>query len=87
MGVDEVITLDDGKEYVLLSQSIQENQKYFLAAELVAGNLTENYSIFKEIQDADGYSVEEVTDETITDALIDDFESQYDAADAEEETL
>ncbi len=85
MGIDEIITLEDGKEYVLLTQSIQDGEKYFLAVEAVNNVPTDNYELFKEVIENGELSVEEVVDDALRLRLIDDFEAQYDAMDLEEE--
>ena len=77
MGVDEIITLDDGKEYILLMESTRENGKYFLAVEAENGNPTENFEIFKEIVENDEFSVEEVDDDKLKEQLIDEFDYQF----------
>ncbi|MBE6148389.1 MAG: hypothetical protein E7167_02715 [Firmicutes bacterium] len=84
MGVDEIITLEDGKEYILLLESIQDGEKYFLAVEAVDNAPTENFEIFKEIIIDGELSVEEVIDEELRTKLIDDLENQYDEMDTEE---
>ena len=84
MGVDEIITLEDGKEYVLLLSSIHEGEKYFLAVEAVNNVPTDNYELFKEIVENGELSVEEVVDEELRLKLIDDLENQYDSMDLED---
>lgn len=84
MGVDEIITLEDGKEYILLIESIQAGEKYFLAVEAVNNVPTDNYELFKEVVENGELSVEEVVDEELRLKLIDDLENQYDAMDLEE---
>ncbi|MBQ6840683.1 MAG: hypothetical protein IJO63_01015 [Bacilli bacterium] len=84
MGIDEIITLEDGKEYILLTQSIQDGEKYFLAVEAVNEVPTENYELFKEVIENGELSVEEVVDEALRLRLIDDLEAQYDAMDLQD---
>ena len=85
MGVDEIITLEDGKEYILLLESIQNGEKYFLAVEAIDNAPTDKYEIFKEIIIDGEISVEEVIDEELRAKLLEDLENQYDEMDAEEE--
>lgn len=84
MGVDEIITLEDGKEYILLLESVQEGEKYFLAVEAVNNEPTDKYEIFKEIIIDGELSVEEVVDEDLRLKLLDDLENQYDEMDVED---
>lgn len=79
MGVDEIITLENGKEYVLLLATMQDNQKYFLASEMLNNESTENYKLFKELIINNEFSVEEIIDEKLQEKLIADFEAQYEA--------
>ena len=53
MKVDEKITLEDDSEFLLLSESVIENQKYFLAVEIKNENPTDHYELFKEVKDGD----------------------------------
>lgn len=78
MGIDEVITLEDGKEYVLLLTSNLEGSKYFLAAEVINNEPSENYEIFKELIVNNEFSVEQVLDKELTEKLMEDFEEQFD---------
>ena len=77
MGVDEIITLEDGKEFILLSESDQDGYKYFLAVESINNEPTDNYELFKEVIENGELSVEEVDNKLLQEQLIDDFEKQY----------
>ena len=77
MGVDEIITLDDGKEYILLSQTVLNNEKFFLAVEAINNEPSEKYALFKEIVENGALSVEEVEDNELKDQLIDQLEEDY----------
>lgn len=79
MGIDEVITLEDGKEYVLLLTSNLDGNKYFLAAEVINNEPSEKYEIFKELIVNNEFSVEQVLDTALTEKLMEDFEDQFDA--------
>ena len=85
MNVDEIITLDDNKEYILLSKTVHNNDKYFLAVEAVKDKPTNNYVIFKEINENGEFFVEEIVDKTLIDTLVDIFEQLYDEEDIESE--
>ena len=78
MGVDDIITLDDGKEYILLFKSVDGNDNYFLGVESINNEPTDNYEVFKEVLENGESSVEEVTDEVLLEKLLDDFEDQFD---------
>ncbi|MBE6155631.1 MAG: hypothetical protein E7164_02605 [Firmicutes bacterium] len=84
MGVDEIITLEDGKEYVLLIETLHEGEKYFLAVEAINNVPSDNYELFKEINENGELSVEEVVDEKLRLQLIDKLEDLYDAMDEED---
>jgi len=84
MGVDELITLDDGKEYVLLTEAILEGNKYFLAVEAVNEVPTENFIIFKQIIENGELSVEEVDDEELRAKLVNEFEVAFDESEYED---
>lgn len=78
MKVDEKITLEDDSEFLLLSESVIENQKYFLAVEIKNENPTDHYELFKEVKDGDDFLVEEVEDEELRNKLLDDIDDQLD---------
>lgn len=78
MGVDEIITLEDGKEYILLSQVLINDDKYFLAVEAVNNLPTENYTLYKETTDDGELAVEEVENKDLINQLILGLEKNYD---------
>lgn len=84
MGVDEIITLEDGKEYILLLSTVEEGEKYFLAVEALNEMPTDNYEIFKEVVEDGELSVEEVVDEELRLRLIDTLNQQYDEMELED---
>ena len=79
MSVDEIITLDDNSMYVLLSESIRDGIKYFLASELINNVPSDNYAIFKEVVNQNELYVEVLHDVKLQDLLIEDFENKYDS--------
>lgn len=85
MNVDEVITLEDGKEYVLLLDSMVNGNRYFLAVEIINNVPTENYELFREIIEGAEISVEQVEDSALQEKLINDFENQFEANEDKEE--
>ena len=78
MGVDDIITLDDGKEYILLLESVDGADTYFLAVEAVNNEPTDHYEVFKQVLENDEYSVEEVENQELLEKLLDDFEDKFD---------
>lgn len=76
MGIDELITLDDGSTYILLLKSSLNEDNYFLASLAENGEPTDNYVVLKEIIENGEISVEEITDKEILIKLSDDFDKQ-----------
>ena len=85
MGVDEIITLDDGKEYILLFESVDGNDKYFLGVEAINNEPSDHYEVFKQIFENNEYYVEEVEDQELLEKLLDDFEEKFDNEAVEDE--
>ena len=85
MGIDEVITLEDGSEYILLLSTEKDDSKYFLASKYVNEAPTDSYNLFKELVVDNEFAVEPVSHETLKAKLIEEFENQVDAMDDEEE--
>lgn len=85
MGIDEVITLEDGSEYILLLSTEKDGSKYFLASKYVNDSPTDSYDLFKELVVDNEFAVEPVSDETLKAKLIEEFENQVDALDEDEE--
>lgn len=76
MGIDELITLEDGKAYILLLKSQLNGENYFLAALSENNEPTDNYLVFKEVVENGEISVEEVDDKDILIKLSEDFDKQ-----------
>ena len=76
MGIDEVITLEDGSEYILLLSTEKDGSKYFLASKYVNDAPTDSYDLFKELVVDNEFAVEPVSDETLKAKLIEEFENQ-----------
>ena len=81
MKVDEKITLDDNSEYVLLTESIQDGSKYFLAVEVNGDKPTDHYKLFKEVKDGEDFLVEEVDDKELRTKILDDIDEHLDEID------
>ncbi len=84
MGIDEVITLEDGSEYILLLSTEKDGSKYFLASKYVNEAPTDSYDLFKELVVDNEFAVEKVTDDALEAKLIEEFEGQIDSMDDEE---
>ena len=72
MGKDTIISLGE-YEFALLDEVILDNQKYFLAVQMVKGtdNITDNYYYFKEVVvDGDICVVEEKDDEILEKLIV-----------------
>lgn len=78
MGIDEIITLEDGTEYILLLSTQRDDSKYFLASKYVNDAPTDSYEVFKEVMVGNDYAVEAVTDEELKNSLTEEFENQVD---------
>lgn len=85
MGIDEVITLEDGSEYILLLSTEKEGVKYFLASKYENEEPTDSYELFKQLVVNNEFAVEPVKDSELEAKLIDEFERQVDAMNDEEE--
>ena len=85
MGIDEIITLEDGSEYILLLSTEQEGAKYFLASKYVNEAPTDSYELFKELIIDNEFAVEQVEDDALEAKLIEEFENQIDLMDDESE--
>ena len=78
MGIDEIITLEDGTEYILLLSTQRDDSKYFLASKYENDAPTDSYEVFKEVMVGSDYAVEAVTDEELKNSLTEEFENQVD---------
>ena len=78
MGNDEIITLEDGTEYILLLSTQRDDSKYFLASKYENDAPTDSYEVFKEVMVGNDYAVEAVTDEELKNSLTEEFENQVD---------
>lgn len=85
MDIDQVITLDDNNEYVLLVKAEVDAEKYFLAAKMSNGEPTEEYEVLKELIIDNEFSVETVEDEKLRETLFDKFEDEFDKLDENED--
>lgn len=79
MKKDTIITLENGKEYILLDSTTYENKNYFFAAGYEkAENKTNNeYKFFEELNINGETYIQEVTDNSIIQALLAIFTVNY----------
>lgn len=78
MGIDELITLEDGKAYILLLKATLNENNYFLAALAENNEPTDTYVVFREVIENGEISVEEVDDQNILLSLSEEFDKQID---------
>lgn len=65
------ITLDDGEEYVLLSDTEKDGKRYLLAMGMEKDSLIEDrVAILEEIRDDEGLFVDMVTDRELIEELL-----------------
>jgi hypothetical protein len=65
------ITLDDGEEYVLLSDTEKDGKRYLLAMGMEKDTLSEDrVAILEEIRDDEGLFVDRVTDRKLIEELL-----------------
>lgn len=85
MGVDDIITLEDGKEFLLLLDAVNDGVKYYLAVECVNNEPSDHFEVFKEVTENGETSVEEIEDGALLEKLLDDFEEKFDDSETEGE--
>ncbi len=65
------ITLDDGEEYVLLSDTEKDGKRYLLAMGMEKDTLSEDrVAILEEIRDDEGLFVDRVTERELIEELL-----------------
>ena len=78
MKVDEVVTLANGKNYLLLLNSELTDENYFLSVLLDSNNEpTDEYVVLKEIEKEGETYCQKVDDPLILNELISDYKIQY----------
>jgi len=88
MNKEDIIQLEDNKEYMILDVIELEEIKYLMTVELDKNDLpTTNYKYFEVIEEDDGNSVEEVEDKNVLETIISLFTMDYinDSIDTNEE--
>ncbi len=78
MNVNNIIKLDNNKEYLLLDDSLFEGNRYFLATEIDKDDKpSDNHLFFKCINDGGEEYVEVVNDDKLKTALLGVFTINY----------
>lgn len=72
MKEQDIITLDNNKEYLLIDELAREEKQYFFAVEVINGNVckTDSYIFLEAGEDEMGEYIEEVTDEKLFKELL-----------------
>ncbi|MBQ6840684.1 MAG: hypothetical protein IJO63_01020 [Bacilli bacterium] len=72
MGVDEIITLDNGNEFKLIKEVMVEDDRYFIATPDVEAEIPINFTVLiQSFEDGEEY-VEEVDDKDFIDKFIEE---------------
>jgi len=80
MKVDTVVTLDDGKKYLLLLQDELMEDDYFLSVLLNEENEpTNEYIVLKQIINEDGIYTQKIKNPIILSELLNDYKMQYES--------
>lgn len=78
MKEDTVITINNGKKYLLLLESEDTTESYFLAVLLdEKEEPTNNYAVLEEVEQEGKTFVKSVNDPIILNQLLADYKSQY----------
>lgn len=72
LGKDQLITLENGRKYIITSDVIYEENKYYLLAGVLEdeSDINHEFKIVKEIKNNDGVFVIEIDDEELNNKLI-----------------
>lgn len=74
ISVGNIVTLENGFEYLILEELEKDGKKYVYAVKtLEDDNLTDEYIVFEAIIDENGEFIKTVTDKDLYDQLLDDF--------------
>ncbi len=78
MREDTVITINNGKKYLLLLESEDTTESYFLAVLLdEKEEPTNNYAVLEEVEKEGKTFIRRVSDPIILNQLLADYKSQY----------
>lgn len=78
MKKEDVITLDDNKEYLILDIVELLGKKYLYTVEIDKEDMpTTNYKYYEVSEDSEGISVEEVEDEKVLETILNLFTINY----------
>ena len=69
--INQIITTEKGSKYMILHQAIYEGTNYYVCCGVDTNNdLTENFSLFKEVKKGDQSSIEIVDDEKMAKFIL-----------------
>ena len=71
--LNEIITLDNNKKYLILDETILDNIKYYLGIELINNKPSNNYLYFQEIDN----NIKPIIDNKIKETLLTSFTINY----------
>ena len=72
--VGNIVTLENGQEYLLLEELEQDNRKFVYAVRVLEDETpTDEFLIFEAFYDGEGEYMKVVTDKAVYDQLIEDF--------------
>ncbi len=72
MGVDEIITLENGNEFRLLKEVVVEDEKYFIATNQIEAEIPINFTVLIQSVENGEVFVEEVDDPEFIAKFIDE---------------
>ena len=77
MKIDQVVTLANDKDYLLLLESENTEERYFLSVLLKDNEPTQEYAVLKEvIQDGEMYC-QKINNPVVLNQLLEDYQVQY----------
>lgn len=74
---DKIITLKNGKEYIIIDQCLYNNDYYYFACELKEQKQTENYKILNIYKENDKQRVKIIEDDQTIKVVCSIIEKQY----------
>lgn len=79
MKKDTIITLENGKEFILLDETVEDGKKYFFSVgySSVENKTSNDYKFFEEIINNDEIYIQEVVDENLIKILLAIFTANY----------
>ena len=70
--LNKIVTLEDDKEYCIISSTIYEGNKYYCGVEYFENTqeVSKKYYVFKELIEDDGVSLELITDDELFEYIV-----------------